>query len=55
MEEARSDPDPVISGVPLAQYAAVTAALAEAYPLKAVLAVEGLDPARWAKADRGWT
>ncbi len=45
----------VIEGVPLAQFAAVTAALVEAFPLRAVLAIEGLDAATWAKADRGWT
>ena len=30
----------VIAGVPLAQLAAITAALAEAFPLRAVVAVE---------------
>jgi hypothetical protein len=52
---ASSGPEPVVSGVPLAQYAAVTAALGAAFPLKAVLAVEGIDAGRWAKADQGWT
>ena len=50
-----ADSDTVIAGVPLAQFAAVTAALAEGFPLRAVLSVEGLDAARWAEADRGWT
>jgi hypothetical protein len=45
----------VIAEVPLAQFAAVTAALAEGFPLRAVLSVEGLDAARWAAADRAWT
>jgi hypothetical protein len=45
----------VIAGVPLAQFAAVTAALAEGFPLRAVLSIEGLDATRWAEADRGWT
>jgi hypothetical protein len=42
-------------GVPLAQFAAVTAALAEGFPLDAVLAVEELDAERWAAADLAWT
>jgi len=45
----------VIADVPLAQFAAVTAALAEGFPLRAVLSIEGLDAARWAAADRAWT
>lgn len=44
-----------IAGVPLAQFAAVNAALAEAFPLRAVLAVEEIDAARWAEADTGWS
>ncbi len=46
---------PVIAGVPLAQFAAVTAALVEGFPLRAVLSIEGIDAARWTEADRGWT
>ena len=55
MNGAGASADDPISGVPLAQYAAVTAALAAAYPLKAVLSAEGIDASRWAKADAGWT
>jgi hypothetical protein len=45
----------VIAGVPLAQFAAVTAALAEGFALRMVLSVEGLEAVQWAAADRGWT
>jgi hypothetical protein len=53
--EGSAKDEPVVSGVPLAQYAAVTAALAEPFPLEDVLAAEELDPARWAEAELGWT
>ncbi|MGK4001160.1 hypothetical protein WMF31_00945 [Sorangium sp. So ce1036] len=41
-------------GISLAQYAAVRAAVAEGFPLADVLAVEGLMPRRWARADLVW-
>jgi hypothetical protein len=55
MNGADASAEGPISGVPLAQYAAVTAALAAAHPLKAVLAAEGIDARSWAQADAGWT
>jgi hypothetical protein len=45
----------VVAGVPLTQYAAVMAALAEPFPLDDVLASEELDPAVWAEAELAWT
>jgi hypothetical protein len=44
-----------VAGVTLEQFAAVIAALAEAFPLRSVLALEEIDGTRWAQADRGWT
>jgi hypothetical protein len=44
-----------VAGVPLEQFAAVTAALAEAFPLRRVLAIEEIDAAAWNEADRGWS
>ncbi|WP_437631290.1 hypothetical protein [Sorangium sp. So ce854] len=41
-------------GLSLAQYAAVRAALAEGFPLADVLAVEGLRPRAFARADLAW-
>ncbi|WP_437305704.1 hypothetical protein [Sorangium sp. So ce388] len=41
-------------GVSLAQYAAVRAAVAEGFPLADVLAVEGLRPRAFARADLHW-
>ncbi|MGK3988027.1 hypothetical protein WME99_33600 [Sorangium sp. So ce136] len=41
-------------GVSLAQYAAVRAAMAEGFPLADVLAVEGLRPRAFARADLHW-
>ncbi|WP_437731464.1 hypothetical protein [Sorangium sp. So ce1335] len=41
-------------GLSLAQYAAVRAALAEGFPLADVLAVEGLKPRAFARADLAW-
>jgi hypothetical protein len=39
----------------LRAYAAVKAALAEGFSLGEVLALEGIDPEPWARADLGWT
>ncbi|XXT19878.1 hypothetical protein WME94_57620 [Sorangium sp. So ce429] len=41
-------------GTSLAQYAAVTAAVTEGFPLADVLAVEGLAPRAFARADLAW-
>jgi hypothetical protein len=41
-------------GVSLAQVAAVTAAVTEGFPLADVLAVEGLKPRVFARADLAW-
>ncbi|MDC0680627.1 hypothetical protein [Sorangium atrum] len=41
-------------GVSLARYAAVTAAVTEGFPLADVLAVEGLTPRAFARADLAW-
>ncbi|WP_437601945.1 hypothetical protein WMF28_10045 [Sorangium sp. So ce590] len=41
-------------GISLAQYAAVRAAVAEGFPLADVLAVEGLAPRTFARADLAW-
>ncbi|WP_437956179.1 hypothetical protein WME76_32645 [Sorangium sp. So ce119] len=46
--------DPVLHGVSLTQFAAVSAALAEGFALPAVLAVEGIAPASWPGADAAW-
>ncbi|WP_437816527.1 hypothetical protein [Sorangium sp. So ce1078] len=43
-----------IEGVSLARYAAVRAAVAEGFPLADVLAVEGLTPREFARADLAW-
>lgn len=43
-----------IEGVPLAQYAAVIAALAEDFPLPEILAVEGLSAGAWSRAMSAW-
>ncbi|WP_437485808.1 hypothetical protein WME75_01895 [Sorangium sp. So ce1014] len=42
------------AGISLAQYAAVRAAVAEGFPLADVLAVEGLTPRTFARADLAW-
>ncbi len=42
------------TNVPLAQYAAIQAALVEPFPLAAVLAVEGLDDETWTGAEMAW-
>ncbi|AUX28183.1 MULTISPECIES: hypothetical protein [Sorangium] len=42
------------AGISLAQYAAVRAAVAEGFPLADVLAVEGLAPRAFARADLAW-
>ncbi|MEP7120061.1 MAG: hypothetical protein ABJE95_04085 [Byssovorax sp.] len=46
---------PVLSGVSLAQYAAVQAGLAEAIDIAIVLEHEGVDPASWLDADDAWS
>ncbi len=43
---------PVCHGVTLEQYAGLTAALADDFPLGAALALEGLDGAAWKRAGR---
>ncbi|WP_437672880.1 hypothetical protein [Sorangium sp. So ce131] len=46
--------DPVLHGISLTQFAAVTAALADGFELPAVLAVEGVAPAAWPRAEAAW-
>ncbi|AUX46765.1 uncharacterized protein SOCE26_082740 [Sorangium cellulosum] len=46
--------DVVLHGISLAQFAAVTAALADGFELPAVLAVEGVAPAAWPGAEAAW-
>jgi hypothetical protein len=43
-----------MAGVSLDQYAGVTAGVAEAFPLDAVLANEGIDPRVWPRAEEAW-
>ncbi len=43
-----------VSGVSLARYAAVSAALAEPHELEAILAIEGLDARAYGKAELAW-
>jgi hypothetical protein len=43
------------SGVSLAQYAAMRAALAEPFPLDEALVAHGVDPGAWPDADLAWT
>lgn len=52
--EAAEKPAPQVAGLSLAHYAAVRAAVAEGFPLAEVLAVEGLRPRSFARADLAW-
>src|SRR5580700_5932296 len=47
-------PEP-IRGISLEQFAGVSAALMERFPLSAVLAINGLDEAAWSPAGAGWS
>jgi hypothetical protein len=52
--DAAQLPEP-IRGISLEQFAGVSAALIERFPLSAILAVNGLDAAAWSPAGAGWS